>query len=1529
MSARTPAVRPPDAVVTDPVGAGPPEGENRGAEGGRRRAVLEYAVFAVLAFLPMLWSQPGKVTDDTKTYLYLDPGRYIRQAVSLWDPNVALGTVTHENIGYLFPMGPFFWVCAELHLPVWVAQRLWLGSMLFAAGAGVLYLCRTIDLRGPGRYVAALGFMFTPYVLQYSGRISVILMPWSGLPWMLAFVILALRRPGWKYPALFALVVALVSGINASSILYVGIGPALWLPFAVLVLREATWRRAWAVAWRVVVLTAGVSLWWVVGLQVEAAYGINILKYTETLSSTSSASSPFESLRGLGYWFFYGASDQTGNWTQAAVAYTQQLWLIGFTFLVPTLAFAATTVVRWRQRSFFVVLLVVGMVLAVGPFPYFTPTGVGSVLKAFMSDTTAGLALRSTDRAAPLVLLALAVLLGAGVTAVGRRYPTGGLVAAGIGIVAIACASSPAWTGDTVVHGLTQPAQPPRYVQQAAASLNATHPGTRVFGLPGDNFAAYRWGDTIDTVWPALLTRPYVTHEQQTMGSLATADLLEATDTPLQEGVLDPRSIAPMSALMSAGDVLVEYDEQFERYNVPDPRVVARAFTPTPPGLSDPQSYGAPRTNVSSVPNLNEQTLSLPAHTTPTPPLVTYTVADPRPIMRAESTASPLLVAGNAAGVTAASSLGLLGGNPTIFYSGTMDTRPALSRRVLAGKPTLVVTDTNPKQGWRWNGITENAGYIETATSPADAYNDPLDSPLDIFPDAPADAFSTTEFDGVHSITASSYGSPVQYFNDQRPAAAMDGSTSTAWVLSQAPPIGQWWEVQLDHPTTVDHINLSQLVTSRPTQVLTQLTLTFDYGKPVNVDLTHASQTAAGQTISFPARTFSVLRITMDNSRPTPYQVPAGYQNVTGLSEVRIPGVRTSELVAMPRDLLRQAGTSSSSDPLDLVMTRLRSSGFPPRSDYQRNLARRFWLPTTRTFAAVGQARISPLASDQLVAASTGANAATGDPVTAVASSSRMAGNVAVGATAAIDGTTATAWQSAFSPTDQDGQWVSYTLASPLAFSAMDLAVVADGRHSIPTLLDVSAGGHTVRVALPHIADSVPGGVARVPVTLPSTLTGSDIRVTVAGSRTLTTKNYTTQARQALPVGIAELGIPGLAAPTPPASLPGTCRSDLLSVDGTPVWISVTGSSAAALARDPLAVQLCGPDAGGLTLGPGAHTLVSAVGETAGFDIDELALASAAGGTAAPVLPGGQLQPPTTASVGTTTVTHQTATKATVEVSGITSSTEPFEFVLGQSLNAGWSATAGGTALRPPVLVDAYANGWWIDPAKLSGDIHGGTLTLQLAWTPQRRVNVALVVSAAVLVLCAVLALLPFVRRRRRRRAAAADGPYPTGGDDLAWGSAEGAPPDLVVGADRGSERYGWAASLLGGGLYGALAGFISHPQIGALVAVAVVVVLRVPRARLLLGAVATGLVFATGVSIMIAQAVDPARPNGGWPSGFGFADGLAWAAVLFLGADAVVELMARLRRSGGAAPDGGGVVGDDSPEAADPSDGGREVPVG
>ena len=652
------------------------------------RAWVDYLVLAVIAFVPMLAAQPGTVTDDTKTYLYLDPGRYVRQAVSLWDPHVGLGTVTHENIGYLLPMGPFYWVMAELHVPLWVAQRLWMGCLLYAAGAGALYLCRVLGLSGPGRYVTALAYLFTPYVLQYSGRISVILMPWSGLPWMIAFVVLALRRGGWRFPALFALVVALVSGINASSILYVGIAPALWLPYAVLVAREATWRRAWGVAWKVAGLTALVSLWWAVGLQIEAAYGVNVLKYTETVPATSGASLASEILRGLGYWYFYG-TDRVGPWTQTSVEYTQDLALIAFSFTVPVLALLAAFVARWRYRSYFILLTVVGMVLAVGPNPYEHPSSVGEVIKKIMVDTTAGLAMRSTDRASPVIVLSMAVFLGAGVSALAYRVRRTGLVVGAFAVAAVAGASAPLWSGQIIADGFTQPAAPPAYVRQAAAALDTAHPGTRVYALPGNNFAAYRWGDTIDTVYPGLMTRPFITHEQQIMGSLPTADVLEAVDGPLQDGVMDWDTLGPMASLLDAGDVLVQYDQAYERYDTPIPQEVAAQLATTPAGLSDPVTYGTPRPNIPLLPHFDEGMLALPANPGWTAPLVSYTVADPRPIVRTESTATPLVVDGDANGVVAASSVGLLAGNPTIVYAGTLDTDRTLRHQTLsrAGAP--------------------------------------------------------------------------------------------------------------------------------------------------------------------------------------------------------------------------------------------------------------------------------------------------------------------------------------------------------------------------------------------------------------------------------------------------------------------------------------------------------------------------------------------------------------------------------------------------------------------------------------------------------------------------------------------------------------------------------------------------------------------------------------------------------------------------------------------------------------------------
>jgi len=65
-------------------------------------------------------------------------------------------------------MGPFFWLVHALGIPLWAGERLWVGAILFMAGTGVLALCRTMGVHGPGRLVAALAFMLSPYFLPVS-----------------------------------------------------------------------------------------------------------------------------------------------------------------------------------------------------------------------------------------------------------------------------------------------------------------------------------------------------------------------------------------------------------------------------------------------------------------------------------------------------------------------------------------------------------------------------------------------------------------------------------------------------------------------------------------------------------------------------------------------------------------------------------------------------------------------------------------------------------------------------------------------------------------------------------------------------------------------------------------------------------------------------------------------------------------------------------------------------------------------------------------------------------------------------------------------------------------------------------------------------------------------------------------------------------------------------------------------------------------------------------------------------------------
>ena len=113
----------------------------------------------------------------------------------MWDPDIGMGTVTHQNIGYLFPMGPYYTVLPLLGVPYWVAQRLWMGSLLFAAGPESLTSAGARSDRARlGR--GCPGLHLSPYLIDYLASTSAIVMPWAGLGWMVGLTAMAARRAG-------------------------------------------------------------------------------------------------------------------------------------------------------------------------------------------------------------------------------------------------------------------------------------------------------------------------------------------------------------------------------------------------------------------------------------------------------------------------------------------------------------------------------------------------------------------------------------------------------------------------------------------------------------------------------------------------------------------------------------------------------------------------------------------------------------------------------------------------------------------------------------------------------------------------------------------------------------------------------------------------------------------------------------------------------------------------------------------------------------------------------------------------------------------------------------------------------------------------------------------------------------------------------------------------------------------------------------------------------------------------------------
>jgi arabinofuranan 3-O-arabinosyltransferase len=1406
----------------------------------RHSTALSVSLLVVLALLPALRSAPGRMPADSKLYVYLNPGRFLADTPTTFDPRQFAGWVPHQHIAYLWPTGPWFWVFDRIGVPDWVAHRLWIATLMIAAGLGVRWMARVLGLSPLAALIAALVYQLSPYILPYVSRTSVLLLPWAGLGWIVGCTVLATRLGRWRYPALIALIVFTVGAVNATALAMIIPAPALWLLHTAW-RGDVTWRRVAATAGKVVLASTAVSLWWIAMLVVQGRHGADVLAYSESLESVSFTSTSTEVLRGLGYWLFY-IRDAFMATTTASIDHLVSTRVILAGFLLVGAGLLGVVATRWAHRRYAAMLIGVGTILAVGVHPIDDPSPVMSLL---VGDGEGGLALalRSSTRAVPVLLLGSA--MGAALLVDALRHQRLHIpltqtrlrsdVILGAVLALIAVFNLPALrSGGLVDPALERDQDPPTAWLDAAAELDSLPPGARVLQVPGTEFGAYRWGYTVDQPLPALTDRALVTRDLLPLGSAAAMDLVFALDDRFQEGIAEPASVSPVARLLGVDTVWVTGDIAFDRFRLARPEIVDDLLTGSEAGevgLLPPRRFGEPVVMTPDFAMLDEQQLGDPRVGEPITPVSLVGIADPVPTIRVKT--DEIVLSGDGAGIVDAAAAGVIDGSELIRYSASLgdDLVEALDRA-----ERLVVTDSNRDRAHHWRSSQDATGFTESGGAEAEVLRfESGDQRLPVF-DTSAPATQTVAIqDGPVTAAASAYGEPFAYLPERRAVMAIDGDSSTAWtVADRFAAVGEFLEIRTDQ--AIDHVTLRQPDSAATDRTISAVELTVDERPPVSVQLDGRSLTGQGQRTEIePTSGATTVRITIAATNdPQPPIGPA--IGGVGFAEVDVGLGPTTEFIRPPLDALEAAASTPDSPltgtPLTMVFTRLRIDPTDRwRSDPEPELRRRFELAREVATAVEVSLRLDQRATGVVLADLLGE---------IVSDDGHLTGVPAARGAAAFDGDATTSWITPFER--PVGPSVTYDGSGTTSSISVDQP---GGETSAITRLVLTDEAGSVEVTVPLPATTGEPTTADIVLPRPVSLSGLGIRIDGIEERTTLDRRFGEFVT--VPAAISEIRFDG-SSPTVTASSTVTadCRTDLLEIDGTPVGISYTADTATLLAGEILDVELCDAPT---SLAAGEHELISTSAESTGLQIDRVVFTQ----------PGGEPGADAASEVLVPDTVSSSSRRRVVEVPPCP---DGCWIVLGEGFNTAWSATTDGGALGDPQLVDGNANGWYLEPSS-------EPRTVTMTWTAQRPVTVGLAVS-----FIAVLALLALVVLDRRR----VTDPVVTGAPPLfvpageTWGRTA-ALTTVVATVATSALLIGWAWALV------------------ACLALVPAVVVR--RGRLV-GWV--GLAIVSGAGAVVTSVVRSERPypNAGWPIRFEWLHGWTLLGVLLITCATLVASDAR-----------------------------------
>ncbi len=1278
-------------------------------------------VVAAAALTLTFAQSPGQISPDTKLDLTANPLRFLARAFNLWNSELPFGQAQNQAYGYLFPHGTFFLIGDVLGLPGWVTQRLWWALLLIVGFWGLLRVAEALGIGSPtSRIIAAVAFALSPRVLTTLGAISSETLPMMLTPWVLLPVILALRGAAGAatsnssegsvriMAARSALAIALMGAVNAVATLTGCLAAVIWL--ACHRPNRLWWRfTAWWLACAVLAVA-----WWVVALVLLGRVSPPFLDFIESSGVTTRWMSLTEMLRGTDAWTPFVAP----NATAGASLVTGSVAVLATT-LVAAAGLAGLAMRSMPARGQLITILLIGVVLLAVGYSGALGSPVAHQVQAFLDAD--GTPLRNMHKLEPLLRLPLALglahLLGR-IPLPGsapRRVWTNALahpehdkrVAVGVVVlVALAAATSLAWTGRLTPPGAFTGI--PQYWHDTADWLDEHNTDGRVLVVPGAPFATQVWGASHDEPLQVLGSSAWGVRDSipltppQTIRALDSVQRLFAAGRP-------SAGLADTLARQGISYVVVRNDLDPETSRSARPVLVHRAIEGSG-GLVRMAQFGEPAGPGTLAGFVTDSGLR-PRY----PAVEIYRVDTQTPL------SAPYLVDTDAMARVDGSPESLLRLDERRRLLGQPPLGPMLltsdAERAKLPVPVVTVTDTPLARETDYGRVDDHSSSIRTPDDPRNTSNRVLD-----YPAGGADMVYGQWINGRISVSSSASDSTSlpNVAPATGPAAAIDGDSSTSWVSNALQAaVGQWLQVDFDHPVTNATITITPSATAVGAQIRRMevstvngtSTLRFDEaGKPLTAAIPYGETpwlriTAVATDDGSPGVQFGITDFTITQYDANGFAHPVNLRHT-----VLVPGPPPNSAVAqwdLGSELSGRPGCAESPNGIRCAAAMALSPEEPV------NLSRTLTVPerTAVTPTIWVRARQGPNLADLISEPGTTRASGDADPIDVLGS-----------AYAAADGDPDTAWTAPQGVVQQKtAPTLMLKLPARSEVAGLRVAPSSSELPAHPTLVAVDLGdGPQVRrlsgdgaqtvVLKPRVTDTVKVSILDWDDVIDRTALGFD---------------------QLKPPGLAEVtaldprGVPIAAADAAhnrdrPINLP--CgRGPILGVAGQFVQTSVTTTVGALVNGDPVAARPCRAEP--ITLPAGQQELLISPG--AAFVVDGVQLAG-------PLAH--QLHTATTApaQTGAWSADHREVNVEPSQASRV--------LAVPESVNPGWTARTGDGSLLSPVTVNGWQQGWVLPPGT------AGTVTL--AFSSNTLYRAGLVGGLALLAVVALLAFFP-VRRPR------------------------------------------------------------------------------------------------------------------------------------------------------------------------------------